>query len=89
MRDVRHLLERWRNESRKSHEVGVALDRGVEDLLGGHHHAEVDDVEAVALQHNADDVLADVVHVALDRRHHDPALRRVDAGRLFGLDEGQ
>ena len=40
-----------------------------EDLLRRHHDAEVDDVEVVALEHDADDVLADVVHVALDRRH--------------------
>ena len=28
----------------------------------------------VALEHDADDVLADVVHVALHRRHHDLAV---------------
>jgi hypothetical protein len=33
-----------------------------------------DDVEVVALEHHAHDVLADVVHVALDCRHHDLAL---------------
>ena len=39
-----------------------------------HHHAQLDDLEAVALQDDADDVLADVVEVALDRRHHHLAL---------------
>ena len=33
---------------------------------------EIDDLVIVALENDADDVLADVVHVALDRRHHDP-----------------
>ena len=65
-----------------------SLARGREDLLRGHHDAEVDHVEVVALEHDADDVLADVVHVALDRRHDDRALRRasVAGARLFGLD---
>jgi hypothetical protein len=44
------------------------------DPLGGYHHAEVDHLEVVALQDHADDVLADVVHVALDRRRDDLAL---------------
>ncbi len=52
-------------------DVGVVLARRREDLLRRHHDAEVDDVEVVALEHDADDVLADVVHVALDRRHDD------------------
>ena len=45
-----------------------------QDLVAGHHHAEVDDLEVVALQHDADDVLADVVDVALDGGEHDLAL---------------
>jgi hypothetical protein len=38
-----------------------------------HHHAEIDHLVIVALQHDADDVLADVVHVALDGGQHDLA----------------
>ena len=33
------------------------------------------DLIVVALEHDADDVLADVVHVAFDGRHHDLAVR--------------
>jgi hypothetical protein len=60
----------------------------------GHHHAHVDDLEVVALQHHGDDVLADVVHVALDRGDDDLALAlHVAAGirisLLLGLDVGQ
>ena len=40
----------------------------------GHHHAHVDDLEVVALEHDGDDVLADVVHVALDGGDDDLAL---------------
>ena len=44
----------------------------------------------VALEHDADDVLADVVHVALDGGHHDLAGRgpQIEAGGLLlGLQE--
>ena len=56
----------------------------------GHHHAQVDDLEVVALEHDADDVLADVVNVALDRRHHDRplGLARYTRRGLLRLDEG-
>ena len=51
-------------------------------FVGRHHHAEIDDLVAVAAEHDADDVLADVVHVALDGRQHDLALRAVRPRRL-------
>ena len=61
----------------------------LQNVLPRHHDAEVDDLEAVALQDHADDVLADVVNVALDGRHDDPALALGRAGLfLLRLDEG-
>ena len=70
-------------------DVGVVLARRVEDLLRRNHDAEIDDGEVVALEHDADDVLADVVDVALDRRRDDRALGLAGvAGRcLLGFDE--
>ncbi len=58
----------------------------MQDFLGRHHHAQIDDVVAVTAQHHADDVLADVMHVALDRRHQDLALG-FGLVALFQLDE--
>ena len=52
----------------------------------GHHHAEIDDLEVVALEHDADDVLADVVHVALHGGDDDAAVGARDAVLLL-LDE--
>ena len=46
-----------------------------------HPGAEVDDREAGALQHHADEVLADVVQVALDGADHDGAHAGLLAGR--------
>ena len=52
-------------------------------MFAGHHDAEVHDLEVVALQDDANDVLADVVHIALDRREHDPAVRAAMTVFLF------
>ena len=56
--------------------VGALLDGRVEDRVARDHHAEVDHLVVVAAEHDADDVLADVVHVALDGGEHDRALAR-------------
>ena len=55
-------------------DVRAFAPRRLQDALARHHHAEVDDLEVVALEHDADDVLADVVHVALHGRHDDLAV---------------
>ena len=52
-----------------------------QDLGGRHHDAEVDDLVIVAGEDHADDVLADVVDVALDGRHQDLAGALALAGR--------
>jgi hypothetical protein len=89
--DVAHFFQRRRDQAGQADDVGVLGLRAVEDHLRGHHHAQVDDLEVVARQHHADDVLADVVHVALDRRHDDLAvvLARIARAQLFGFDVGQ
>ena len=55
-------------------EIGLLVDRRLQNPIARHHHAEVDDLVAVAAEHDADDVLADVVDVALDGGEHDLAL---------------
>ena len=86
-RDVAHLLERRRDEPGQPDEVGVRLARRLEDPLDRDHDAEVDDLVVVAGQDDAHDVLADVVDVALDRGHDDPAVGPRRAGLALGLDE--
>ena len=70
-----HLVERRRDEAAQADQVGALVRRGPQHLVAGHHHAEVDHLVVVAAQHDADDVLADVVHVALHRGHHDRPAR--------------
>ncbi len=86
--DRHHFVERRGDQAAEADHVGVILVRRLEDLRPGDHHAEVDDLEPVTLQHHADDILADVVDVALHGRHHDLALAL--RTRLLGcLDKGQ
>ena len=81
-----HLVEGGRNEARQPDDVDIVLFSRSKDGLGGHHHAQIDDLEVVALQHHADDILADVVHIALHRGHKNLALGRA-TGALLGFDE--
>ena len=76
-RDQRHLVERGRDQAAQANQIRLPLDRRRQDLVGRHHHAEIDDVVAVAAEHDADDVLADVVYVALDGGEHDRPLGRL------------
>jgi hypothetical protein len=73
--DVLHLLQAGRDQARQADDVrAFRLGLG-EDVPARHHHAHVDDLEVVALQDHRDDVLADVVHVALHGGDDDLALR--------------
>ena len=71
--DMAHLVERRRDQARQADDVDLHLARRVEDLLRRHHDAEIGHLVIVALKHDADDVLADVVHVALDGGEQDLA----------------
>ena len=91
-RHMHHLVERRRDQAAEADQVRLLGLGALEDLLAGDHHAQVDDLVVVAGEHDADDVLADVVNVALHRGEHDLALRLDDfAGRghrgLLGLHE--
>ena len=75
--DIDHFVEARRDEAGETDHVHPLLFRRVENGFRRHHDAEIDDLVAVASQHDADDVLADIVHVAFHGRHQDPAIRRV------------
>ena len=71
-----HLVERRRDESAEADDLRVSLASRFENLLARDHHAEVDDLEVVTAQHDAHDILADVVDVPFDGRKHDRAAER-------------
>ena len=72
--DMHHFIEAGRDQAGKPDHVGIMLHRGIQYGLRRHHHAEIDHLEIVALQDHADDILADIVHIALHGRHDDAAL---------------
>ena len=81
-RHVDHLVQRRRDQAGEPDDVGAGLRSRVQDPLPRHHDAEVDHLVVVAAEHDADDVLADVVHVPLDRGQDDrAALGRDRPGR--------
>src|SRR4029434_10238902 len=84
--DRHHLVERGGDQAGQPDHVGLFFARGVENGLEGNHDAEVDDLVVVAAQHHADDVFADVVHVALHGGDHDGAVVFHRPAAL-GLDE--
>jgi hypothetical protein len=71
--DVRHLVEARRDQAREPDDVAPSAS-ACRGSCRRHHHAEIDDLVVVAAEHHADDVLADVVDVALHGGEHDLAL---------------
>ena len=87
-RYVHHFCKRGRNQSAEAYGIGMCAPDRFHDLLGGNHHAEVDDFITVAGKNHRDDVLSDVVNVALHRCHHDLSCLTLVAFRVFGLGRG-
>ena len=84
LRDVSHLIQRRRDQAAQPDDVGSLFLRRFEDLVARDHYAEIDHVEAVAAQHDSDDVLADVVNVPFDCGDDDStATARGIDGRRF------
>ena len=73
--DMHHLVERRCDEAAEADHVRFLCFGALENLLAGNHDAQIDDVVVVAGEHHADDVLADIVNIAFDRRENDLALR--------------
>src|SRR5688500_20035364 len=68
-RDEYHFVERRRDKSTQADEIGVLVDSGLKNPVGGHHDAQVDDLITVAAENDADDILADVADVTFHSRH--------------------
>ena len=69
--DVDHFVEAGRDQAGEADDIDVFLAGRFENRFARHHHAEVDHLEIVAAEHDADDVFADVVDVAFDRGEQD------------------
>src|SRR5690554_538428 len=82
---MHHLIERGRNQARQANNIGILFTGGLQDLLGRYHDAKIDHLIIVALQHNTDDVLADIVDIPLYRSHDDLALGLLSGCVEFAL----
>mmetsp|Transcript_72767 Transcript_72767/g.206503 ORF Transcript_72767/g.206503 Transcript_72767/m.206503 type:complete len:333 (+) Transcript_72767:1404-2402(+) len=71
---VHHLIERGRNEARETDDIHIILDGPFQDLLAGHHDAHVNHLVVVAAKHYTNDVLPNVVNIALDGGHQHDAV---------------
>jgi len=84
------FIERGRDQSAQSNKIDLRVASGLKNFFARHHHAEVDDFVIVAGEHDANNIFADVMDVALDGGHEDFALgAAVAAGPLFLFHEGQ
>ena len=92
---LHHHLRRLHQQARQPDDVRAVLPVGFYQVLRRHLDAQVDDLVAVVGQDDFDQVLADVVNVALDRCQHHAALEgafdalhvrlQVVDGELHGL----
>ena len=80
---ILHLFQAGRDQARQTNDVGPLRLGAGQHLMARHHDAHVDHVEVVALQDHGDDVLANVMHIALDGSDDDLAFALdVTAGRF-------
>lgn len=68
-RHMHHFIKRRRDETGKTDHIDLFGNRRFKDFRRRHHHAEIDDLVIVAGKNDADDVLADIVHITLHGRH--------------------
>ena len=72
---MHHLFKAGSNQSAQPNYICAILTRSSQNRLAGDHHAEIDHLVVVTSQDDTNDVLADIMHIAFHRRHHDLALR--------------
>ena len=87
-RDVRHLLQRRSDQPGEPDQVDLFAPGGLQNPGARHHDTEVEHLVVVTLENHADDVLADVVHIALDRGEQHPAFGLRRGTRLFRFEKG-
>ncbi len=66
---MHHLIERWCDEAGEADNIDIFSASRIENFLRRHHHAKIDDLVIVTGENHADNVLADVVNVALHSGH--------------------
>ena len=70
-RDMAHLFQRGGDKTAQANDIHFFLAGGLQNFLCRDHDAKIDNIIVVAAEDHADDVLADVVNVALHGRQQD------------------
>ena len=87
--DMDHLVEGGGNKAAQTDDVDLVLLGRGQDFIARHHDAKIDHFVAVAGKDDADDVLADVVDIPLDRGHKNLFCGTgIRCGRFLSLHEG-
>ena len=71
--DIRHFFKARSNESRQTNDIGFLSLGTCQNFGSRDHDTHVDDFKVIALKHNRDNILTDIVHIAFDGRDHDLA----------------
>lgn len=87
LNDLFHVAHGGGQEGGAAYDLTVLLHGGLNEGLGRNVGTEVDDLEALALHHHLDQVLTDVVKVALHRSDAHLTLDRNAAGGEMGLQD--
>ena len=66
---MNHLLKRGGDESGDADQIAVLLFGRSQNLFGGNHHSEVNNLIAIALHHHANNILSYIVNIAFGRCH--------------------
>ena len=69
-----HLIERGGNQTGEANNIHILFTGGGENFFRRDHHAQIDNLIVIALQHYANDILADIVDIAFYRGHKDLAI---------------
>ncbi len=72
----RHLLGRTDQQRAQADSVGVDFNRLFDDCVERHLLTQIVDGVAIVRQNGVDQIFADIVYIAVDRRQHDLALGR-------------
>ena len=69
-----HFIKAGRDKPRQADHIDLLFNRFGNDVGGRHHDAHIDNIEIIALQHDADNILANIMHIALHRCHQHLAI---------------
>ena len=64
-----HFIKAWRNQAAEANNIDLFFNRFVDNVIGRHHHTHINNIEIIALQNHANDVFANIVHIAFHCRH--------------------